>query len=226
MRPLSLCWGRLSLTLGALGLAAAWCIGLVYLRWRLTDSPQYLFLAWNLLLAAIPLGFALWLSRIRRRSVGLAVLAGWLLFFPNAPYVITDFIHLSPSRHTLLWFDVLLLASFAVVALWLGLVSLHLVHEWVAARFSVAAGWFAAIAACPLAGFGVYLGRYGRWNSWDALWRPAALLADVATLVTTPAAARAGGITLGFAGFLLVTYVVWRAHGGSCSVPSDAAARR
>jgi len=145
--------------LAALGLALLWCLGLLLVRWRLTSHLGYTFLVWNLFLAAVPLGFAFWLAHVRQRMVGVGLLAGWLLFFPNAPYVFTDFIHLSPYGRAPLWFDVLLLTSFALAALWLGLVSLHLIHEWVEWRFSPLAGWGVVLLSCPLAGFGVYLGR-------------------------------------------------------------------
>ncbi len=205
---------RQQLVLGALGLSVIWCLGLLFLRWRLTGHLRFAFLAWRLFLAAVPLGLALWLSRIRRRSVGSAFLGGWLLFFPNAPYVVTDFIHLSPYGRAPLWFDILLIASFAIVALWLGLASLCLAHEWVEARFSARAGWATVILVCPLAGFGVYLGRFGRWNSWDVIQRPTALLADARAQLTTPSvAAQAGAMTRGFAGLLWVSYCVWRAQG-------------
>ncbi|MFQ3582737.1 MAG: DUF1361 domain-containing protein [Chloracidobacterium sp.] len=205
---------RLPLTLAALGFATLWCLGLLCLRWRLTNNLHYAFLAWNLFLAVVPLGLALWLSRIHQRPLGLVVLLGWLVFFPNAPYVVTDLIHLSPYGRAPLWFDVLLLASFAMAALGMGLASLQLVHEWVEAQFSALIGWTVTILICPLAGFGVYLGRFGRWNSWDVVQRPVALLTDVAIQLTTPqSAARAIAMTLGFAGLLFVTYGIWWAHG-------------
>ncbi len=205
--------GRWWPLLAALGLALLWCLGLLLVRWRLTSHLRYTFLVWNLFLAAVPLGFACWLSYVRQRMVGVGLLAGWLLFFPNAPYVFTDFIHLSPYGRAPLWFDVLLLTSFALAALWLGLVSLHLVHEWVERRFSPLAGWGVVLLACPLAGFGVYLGRFGRWNSWDVLHRPVALLADVVAQLTTPEdAVRVGAVTLGFGGLLVVAYLIWWVH--------------
>lgn len=207
-------WGRLRLTLAALAAAIIWCLSLLGARWWMTDRLHYAFLVWNLFLAMIPLGLSLWLSGTEQRLVGVTILVAWLLFFPNAPYVVTDFIHLYPSGQVPLWFDVLLLSSFAMVALWLGLISLHLVHAWVERHFSVRLGWMATVLACPLAGFGVYLGRFGRWNSWDVWQRPLSLLSDVVRQLTTPQTAiRAGAVTLGFAGLILVTYLIWWAHG-------------
>src|SRR5690242_8142829 len=67
------------------------------------------FMVWNLYLAVVPTVIAVVLFR-RVTRVGLAWFAGfavWLLFLPNAPYVLTDVMHLhtdlagSPSRgHT------------------------------------------------------------------------------------------------------------------------------
>ncbi len=210
--------------LAALGLAWLWCLGLLFVRWWLTGHMRYTFLVWNLFLAAVPLGVACWLSYVRQRMVGLGLLGGWLLFFPNAPYVFTDFIHLSPYGRAPLWFDVLLLASFALTALWLGLVSLHLVHEWIERHVSPLAGWAVVLLACPLAGFGVYLGRFGRWNSWDLLHRPVALLADVVAQLSTPEdALRIGAVTFGFGGLLVVAYLIWWAHGAWQRWPASSA---
>ncbi len=210
--------------LAALGLAWLWCLGLLFVRWWLTGHMRYTFLVWNLFLAAVPLGLALGLSCVRQRLIGVGLLAGWLLFFPNAPYVFTDFIHLSPYGRAPLWFDVLLLASFALTALWLGLVSLHLVHEWIERHVSPLAGWAVVLLACPLAGFGVYLGRFGRWNSWDLLHRPVALLADVVAQLSTPEdALRIGAVTFGFGGLLVVAYLIWWAHGAWQRWPTPSA---
>ncbi|MGQ9896957.1 MAG: DUF1361 domain-containing protein [Acidobacteriota bacterium] len=134
-------------------------MGLLLIRWWLTASPRYTSLVRNLFLAAVPLGFAFWLSAIRQRLVGVGLLAGWLLFFPNAPYVMTDFIHLSSYGHAPLWFDVLLLASFALAALCFGLVSLNLV-----------VGWAALFTACWLGRGAAGLPARWLWGVSGTVW--------------------------------------------------------
>jgi len=96
----------------------------------------------------------------------------WLLFFPNAPYMLTDFIHLQSSPTAPLWYDALMLSAFAWTGLLLGFASLYLMQMvWRRAAGSVLS-WLGVVAALGLASFGVYLGRFVRFNSWDALVRP------------------------------------------------------
>ena len=154
----------------------AWCGFLLAGRvWR-SHHLTYLFLAWNLFLAVIPAvagALVLW-----SRTTAVRVLWGivWLLFLPNAPYIVTDFVHLVPRPPIPLWYDVALLLSCAGTGLLLGYSSVADVQEAVAARFGTAAGWFVAMAALLISGFGVYLGRFLRWNSWDPIRNPGALV--------------------------------------------------
>ena len=66
----------------------------------------------------------------------------WFFFFPNAPYIITDFVHLDLDRPTgVMWIDLLTIASFAWTGLCLGYVSLCLMQEVVSARLGRVTGW-------------------------------------------------------------------------------------
>ena len=104
----------------------------------------------------------------RRGALGVL----WLLFFPNAPYLLTDFIHLGASSTTPLWYDGLMLSAFAWTALLLGFVSLFVMQAlWRGAVGSLPA-WAAVVGALALASIGIYLGRYVGFNSWDALLHP------------------------------------------------------
>jgi uncharacterized membrane protein len=132
----------------------------------------YGFLAWNLFLAWIPLLLAVAVVKARRSGLRLWVaplLLLWLLFFPNAPYVVTDFVHLRDIGGMPRWFDVLMLGSFAATSLMLGFVSLYLVQDLIRARLGVAWGWAAALTVIALSGVGIYLGRVDQLNSWDVL---------------------------------------------------------
>src|SRR5437868_15255249 len=111
----------------------AWCLGLVFFRVERTGSDYFLFLIWNLFLACIPL-FAsrlLWVAHRRRVPdvVQLGLLAIWLLFLPNAPYILTDLIHLRPGSPRLYWYDLAMLLSFAGAGLLLGYSSMFDVHK-------------------------------------------------------------------------------------------------
>jgi uncharacterized membrane protein len=172
---------RGALTLLALLAASAFCVVLVLYRRHHTGDPFYGFLVWNLVLAWVPLVFALAAYAKARTGGGvLVVVLGicWLLFFPNAPYLLTDFIHLHESFTTPLWYDALMLAAFAWTGLALGFASLYVMQAIWERATSPAVSWLGVVGALALASFGVYLGRFLRFNSWDALVRPGRI-ADV-----------------------------------------------
>jgi len=132
----------------------------------------------------------------------------WLVFFPNAPYILTDFLHLGSMGDIVPgWYDVLMLFWFAWTGLLLGVVSLYLMQDIVARAFGVAVGWAFVIAAACLGSFGIYLGRFLRWNSWDLLRRPMPLAGELYGKVTDPASQpRLLGFTLLFALLFLFIY--------------------
>jgi uncharacterized membrane protein len=165
---------RRALTIPALLAASALCVATVAVRERHTGSDFYGFLVWNLVLAWVPLVLALAAYASARRGASVASVAFgvlWLLFFPNAPYLLTDFIHLRESPTTPLWYDALMLASFAWTGLLLGYASLYLM-QMIWERTVGTLAWLGVIATLALASFGVYVGRFLRFNSWDALVRP------------------------------------------------------
>ena len=196
----------------ALLLASLLCVALVELRIRHTGDPFYRFLVWNLFLAWIPFLLALGLYDRARRgrfgivSAALAVL--WLLFFPNAPYMLTDFIHLNQTQTAPLWFDALMVSSFAWTALLLGFASLYLVHV-VVRRMIGLWSWLGVVAVLGVSSFGVYLGRFVRVNSWDALVRPGRLVQIVRTQVESPLSQpRMVAALVVLTGFMTVGYLV------------------
>jgi uncharacterized membrane protein len=176
------------LALAGLVAASLVCGGLLHVRELEAGSHHFHFLRWNLFLAWVPFlcaaaAYELDL-RARRtpfvRTAALMFLALWLLFLPNAPYLMTDFIHLRQWDRVPLWFDTLLIGSFASTGLLLGLSSLVLVHTIVARRIGLVGGWLFALASLGFAAAGAYFGRIDhRWNSWDVLARPWAVLGDL-----------------------------------------------
>lgn len=174
---------RFQLVVLSLLAASLISIGTLAVRVYEAHSVHYLFLIWNLFLAWVPLVAAYFAFTLARREAGARVwvaVGAWLLFFPNAPYMLTDFVHLSwdeGRRGPLpLWYDALMLASFAWTALMLGFVSLYLIHALVRRRANAAAGWAVIVGALGLASVGIYLGRFAHLNSWDAVTRPRLLL--------------------------------------------------
>jgi uncharacterized membrane protein len=140
----------------------AFCVALFGVRVWYADELRFRFLLWNLFLAWIPVPLAIALARDvantgRLRAQGLFFGAGWLLFFPNAPYIITDFVHLYDDPPVPLWFDALGIGAFAWTGLLLGLVSLAIVHETVRRFLTSVQAWIVVCAATVLAAFGVYV---------------------------------------------------------------------
>ena len=155
----------------------------------LGQRPTHRFLLWNLFLAWIPLAMALAAEAFeeRRRWMAAVVAGGlWLLFLPNAPYLITDFVHLKPRPSIPLWYDMLMLLSFSGAGLLLGYASVMIVHRIVARHYGVVAGWATALTAMFLSAFGIYLGRFLRWNSWEAITEPMPLFRDIAVRLMNP----------------------------------------
>ncbi|MCU0508195.1 MAG: DUF1361 domain-containing protein [Anaerolineae bacterium] len=154
----------------------------------------YFGLQWNLFLAWLPMLGALVAYNLGKRygrrgwPLILPFLLGWLLFFPNAPYILTDFIHLGSRGGAPLWYDLLMVATYALTGLFLGLVSLYLMQSLVRRAFGAATSWVFTLSVLAMTGFGVYLGRFPRWNSWDVLTDPTALLLDVWSRLSNPLA--------------------------------------
>jgi uncharacterized membrane protein len=164
---------RVLLPLGALVAASCWCVVLIAVRKVEYGSAGYLGLVLNLVLAWIPLGLAVLLlaayARRRSRFELVAIGVAWLLFLPNAPYVLTDFVHLGPEHRV---FDSLAIASFAFTSLALGFASLLLVQLVVTRAAGALFGWLTAIVSLWAASLGIYLGRVQRFSSWDVIGRP------------------------------------------------------
>ncbi len=200
---------------GLLLAASLLCVAMLAARIVYSHTAHYWFLAWNLVLAWVPFvfaGLAYRLSASRRGAAYLLIVVAalvWLIFFPNAPYILTDFLHLGSMGDIVPgWFDVLMLFWFAWTGLLLGVVSLFLMQDIVSRAFGTAAGWVFVVAAAMLGSIGIYLGRFLRWNSWDLLRRPGPLAGELYGSVTDPALQpRLLGFTVLFALLFLFIYV-------------------
>lgn len=189
--------------LAAVSLATALALGIWLIRagWV---GPRYLFLVWNLGLAWIP-----WLAARRvAEATSPPVLAftgaAWLLFLPNAPYLVTDLLHLGPRPPVPLWFDVLLFSAFALAGCALGWASLEQVHRRLVRALGRRPAALVVVGVLFLTGFGVYLGRFLRWNSWDLLTEPLALLGQASAALATR---RALGFSALFGAFVGAGYL-------------------
>ncbi|MBC7921842.1 MAG: DUF1361 domain-containing protein [Ferruginibacter sp.] len=189
------------------------CCAMVTFRIWYTGHGTYRFLVWNLFLAWIPVVAAYFLQRVFAKNPSnwprlLALGLVWLLFLPNSPYLLTDFVHLedrSMSGHDIhLLYDAALIFAFALTGLLNGFVSLYWVHRALNRVLHQRLGWLLVVGILALTGYGVYLGRVLRWNSWDVVTNPRSLAKDVLLGITHSTAL---SLTTLFAGFLLFGYL-------------------
>ena len=170
-------------------------------------------MVWNLFLAWIPywssFGAAYFYTRYPR-FWWLLPLPGlvWLAFFPNAPYLMTDYLHLQPRSGVPYWYDIALISAFAWSGLFLAVFSLRSMQTVVKNLAGSFVSWLFVAGVIGLSGLGVYVGRFLRWNSWDLLFHPEAILSDILTRLANPLHHPGTfGVTLIFALFLLVCYL-------------------
>jgi len=177
---------------GSLMFATSVCLGLFALRIAHSHKFAYRYLIWNLFLAWLPILSALVAYNLQRRHSWVnwilvpACALFWLVFFPNAPYLITDIMHLQRQATAPFWYDLILFVAFAWTGFFLGLVSLFMMQELVRRAAGNAASWVFALGVLALSSFGIYLGRFMRWNSWDVFLNPGRLFADVSQQVQDP----------------------------------------
>jgi uncharacterized membrane protein len=187
-----------------------WCVVMVAVRVEHTGSGYYRFLLGNLFLAGIPLFLSTCLRAADRLRFHWAIKASlfslWLLFLPNAPYLLTDIIHLPRAGQAPLWYDLALLLSCSGTGLLLGYLSLIDVQTIVARHSSVVAGWLFALVSLGLSGFAIYLGRFLRWNSWDVITTPS-LMFDLPGMLKQ---ARPVSVTLIFGIIFVLGYISLR----------------
>ncbi len=203
---------RRALALFSLALASALCIAALLARWAYGERGAYDFLPWNLFLAWIPLVAATLVYDAARRGTRLLKLVPlgivWLLFLPNAPYLLTDFVHLGSRDDAPVWFDIVLFGSFAWTGMLLGFTSIFVMQSVVGRAAGQAWSWALVGASLAASSFGIYLGRSLRWNSWDFLVRPGALLHDIWERIIDPLAYPRGiGMTLALTALLWTGYL-------------------
>ncbi len=198
-----------------LGGLTLFCLGCSLFRYYYSDTRVFLFLNWNLFLAIIP-----WLLSTlmvikpalqRFKRVTLLIMVVWLLFFPNAPYILTDLFHLRLRSSMPVWFDLILILSFAWTGLMFGLLSLWDIEQVL--QQQVKRKWIRLVPVVLLflSAFGIYIGRYLRWNSWDVVSEPLGLMYDVGHRVAFPLDhPRTWGMTLLMGAFLNLIYYSFR----------------
>jgi uncharacterized membrane protein len=193
---------------------AVFSVSLSVLRVIATDSLMFLFLNWNLILAILPwiITQAVQYNRIQLSRFKLSMLIFvWILFFPNSPYILTDLFHLHKGGDMPLWYDLVLILSFAFTGLLFGMLSLMRIEQYLQKYFSHRTVIMAIGFMLFLSGFGVYLGRYLRFNSWDLITAPYQLLSEVGDRFVSPSHhPRTWGMTLVLGLFLNLVYFTIR----------------
>ncbi len=175
------------------------------LRLKFTQSFYLLFLVWNLFLAFIPYVISNYLvfKSDQKKVIILVAVGLWLLFLPNAPYIVTDLIHLI-NPDALWWFDLIIIVSFAFNGLILYYLSVSDVRRILRLKFNPL--WINRLFyLLPfITGAGVYLGRFRRWNSWDIISNPWALIVDLSSLIIHPLENRVAWIFIITFGMILI----------------------
>lgn len=160
-------------------LHALFSAGILLVRIFTDVNITYAFLIWNLALAYVPYFISRKLTRLNPGALSIGLLALWLLFFPNAPYLITDFVHLHRRPTENFWLDLVVFYSFALNGLAIGFVSLNKVYHWLRKFYRTTVAWITIHVALSAAAFGIYLGRIERWNSWDLFMNPFHLIRNI-----------------------------------------------
>ena len=148
---------------------------------------SYIFLMWNTILAVIPYVISDFMKRKALAKYQHALTAMvCVLFLPNALYLISDFQHLKERPNIPFFYDILLMFYTALLGLLLNVLSLRNLHLVSKKYFKINTSNFIIGFIIFLSGFGVYLGRYLRWNSWDILTHPQDVLLDCAYRIFQP----------------------------------------
>jgi uncharacterized membrane protein len=196
-----------------LNLACAICIMLVFARVAYSDSGRHIGLIWNLFLAWIPFMLAYFAHLVSWRRASLYLIIPvisflWLIFFPNAPYMLTDLQDLArQATDAPLWYDVIIVVWCSWTGMMLGVVSLYLMQDIIMRTFGRTPGWLFVFVISGLSSFGIYIGRFVRLNSWDILQNPAETAQEILGIVIDPSM-RLAAFTLGYSSFFLFVFLL------------------
>lgn len=193
---------QLNKSQNSLGLLAIFCVTLLLLRVQYTQSLFFSFLVWNLFLAIIPYGISEGIKKYQPKKLKLyCSIFVWLLFLPNSPYLITDFVHLHHSKSTMLWYDLFMIFCFANTGLLFAVISMNDIYKVVKTNFNTKTATKFIGSVSILCGFGVYLGRFLRFNSWDFFTNPFLVLQKSLLSITN---STTWFVTIGFASLLWI----------------------
>ena len=137
----------------------------------------------------------------------------WLIFFPNAPYMLTDLQDLARrASGAPLWYDVIIVVWCSWTAMLLGIVSLYLMQDIVQRTFGRLTGWVFVFGISALSSFGIYIGRFVRLNSWDILQDPAETAMEILGIIIDPSR-RLAAFLVSYTVFFLFVYLLLYSFG-------------
>lgn len=168
-------------------LSTLFSIGLVSFRVLYTGHLLFGFLVWNLFLAFVPYTISnnLKSTELPKWKFFISFIA-WIIFIPNAFYIITDLFHLEANEAVPLWYDLALLLSFAWSGILFGILSVRQMEKVFETHFNKKFDLLFILPVMFLNGLGVYVGRYLRYNSWDVIANPFQLTNDMTDLIIHP----------------------------------------
>jgi len=182
---------------------------LLMIRIKLNKSYFYLFLIWNIFLALIPYIITIYL--ITKPKLSKTILLFWffiwLLFLPNAPYIVTDLIHIRVGNNFMIWLDILVILSFALTGLFLFFLSILDMQKLINSKLNKLPVKSLTLIVIFLCSFGVYLGRFLRYNSWEIISQPKHLFLDIMYIIIKPYQNYEAWLFIfGFGSFLIIGY--------------------
>ena len=173
----------------AIMIMCIYCLALLVIRAQLTQNIFLFFLIWNLFLAIIPYALMIYLrmqDNFRNSKIKTFIIVTiWLVFLPNSFYIITDLVHLTLSHPATFWFDLTIICSFAFVGFFVGIQSILEFEKILASIYDKKILIIIIPLICFLCGFGIYLGRILRYNSWDIISNPTQLFVDIGVQLIT-----------------------------------------
>lgn len=170
-----------------LSLSVLFTMALLAARCLYMQRLTYAFYIWNTFLAILPFLFSRALAAIRVwNTKALVLLLCWLAFFPNAAYIVTDLFHYTERPPVPAWFDLLLVTTAAWNGLLLGVLSLMQVEQYL--QLHLRQKWVSVLVlvSCLLCGYGVYIGRFLRFNTWHVFTHPDRLLYAIGSHLVRP----------------------------------------
>ena len=208
-----------------IGLFIVLYAGISLMLFLKSGSFLFIMLIWNIILSSLPLVFMNQGLRSGKKWKMILYLLLWIMFFPNAIYMITDFIHLSNdqmiwsipvelysgldgtrySMDIFKWSKLLVISLGAFYALMIGLESLNKFYDFIRIRKGHLISGIVIVLISSIASFGVFIGRFLRFNSWDIV-RPFKLIIEIFDSLN----GFTWSFTLIYTAFILISFTLFR----------------